>query len=88
MRPSITDDERERAIQYLIENVPEGTLMRIFEDIYKDPDWLIAQHFGIGVDIRNCLRAGGFEWSDTVLDHEWEPLLFEAARRRYSYPDL
>ncbi|HII97830.1 MAG TPA: hypothetical protein HA272_00865 [Methanoregula sp.] len=49
MPPHISDEEREQAIQYLIENVPEGTLMRIFEEIYKDPDLLIAQQFGIGV---------------------------------------
>ena len=84
MPPHISDEEREQAIQYLIENVPEGTLMRIFEEIYKDPDLLIAQHFGIGMQARNLLRSGGFEWSDTVLDREWEPILFEAARRFYT----
>ena len=60
--------------------------MRIFEDIYKDSDLLLAQHFGIGMQFRNLLRAGGFTWSDTVLGREWEPLLFEAARRFYTDP--
>lgn len=83
MPPRISDEEREQAVQYLIENVPEGTLMRIFEEIYKKPDALIAQHFGLGMSIRNLLRAGGFEWSDTVLDREWEPIMFEAVRRNY-----
>lgn len=85
MRPSISDEERERAIQYLIENVPEGALMRIFEDIYKDPDLLILQHFGIGMQVRNLLRAGGFAWSDTVLDREWEAITLEAARQAYKF---
>jgi hypothetical protein len=53
----ISDEEREKAIQYLLDEIPEGTLMRIFEELHKDPDWLIARHFGIGVDVRNLLRA-------------------------------
>jgi hypothetical protein len=24
--------------------------------------------------------AGGFAWSDTILDREWGPILFEAIR--------
>lgn len=31
--------------------------------------------------VHNLLCAGEFDWSDTVLDHEWEPLLFEAVPR-------
>jgi hypothetical protein len=41
---------------------------------------LIMQHFGLGFEIRNLLRAGGFAWSDTALDREWGPILFEAIR--------
>jgi hypothetical protein len=60
--------------------------MRIYEEINneeinKDPDWLIAHHFGIGMDIRNLLRAGGFIWLDPVLDQEWEPIVVEAVLR-------
>ncbi|WP_067072497.1 hypothetical protein [Methanoculleus horonobensis] len=85
MSARISDEEREQAIQYLIENIPEGALMRIFEDIYKDPDLLMLQHFGIGMQVRNLLRAGGFAWSDTVLDREWEPITLETARRAYKF---
>lgn len=81
--PYITDEERERAIQYFLKNIPEGTLMRIYEEVHKDPDWLILHHFSLGMDIRNLLRVGGFTWPDTVLDHEWEPITFEAARWAY-----
>ncbi len=77
-------DERERAIRYLTEEIPEGTLMRIYEEIHKDPDWLITHHFGIGVEVRNLLRASGFAWPDAVFDHEWEPIMLEAARRVYT----
>jgi hypothetical protein len=81
----VSDEERERAIQYLIENIPECTLIRVFEEIHRDPDWLITHRFGIGIEVRNLLRAGGFEWLDTALDHEWEPITLEAARRVYCY---
>jgi len=84
MPSHISDDERERAVLYLIGEIPELTLMRIYEEFYTDPDWLVGQHFGIGMQVRNLLRVGGFVWSDTVLDREWEPILFEAARRIYA----
>ncbi len=76
----ISDEERERAIQHLIENVPKETLLRIYEEVSKDPDWLILQHFILGIFIRNLLREGGFAWSETTLDHEWGPITLEAAR--------
>lgn len=81
MYPSISDEERRRAIQYIVENVPKETLLQIYEEISRDPDWLILHHFGIGIDIRNLLRAGGFAWDDITLDREWEPITLEAVRR-------
>lgn len=77
---SISDKERKRAIQHIVENVPRETLLQIYEEISRDPDWLIFHHFGIGIDIRNLLRKGGFAWDDTTLDREWEPITLEAAR--------
>lgn len=32
--------------------------MRIFEEVRKGPDWLITHHSGIGMDVRDLLRAG------------------------------
>lgn len=46
MYPSISDEERRRAIQYIVENVPKETLLQIYEEISRDPDWLILHHFG------------------------------------------
>jgi len=45
---SISDEERKRAIQHIVENVPRETLLQIYEEISRDPDWLILHHFGIG----------------------------------------
>ena len=76
----ISDEERERAIQHIIENVPKKTLLQIYKEASKDPDWLIMQHLTLGISIRNLLREGGFTWPDTTPDREWEPITLEAAR--------
>ena len=78
---SISEEEREKAIQHLIEAIPRERLLQIYEEISREPDWLIMQHFGMGVEIRNLLRIKGFAWDDTTLDREWEPITLEAARK-------
>lgn len=80
---SISDEERKRAVQYVAKNVPKETLLQIYGGISRDPGWLSMQHFGIGLEIRNLLRAGGFAWPDTTLDREWGPITLEAARTVY-----
>ncbi len=80
---SISDEERRRAIHHVVKNVPKETLLQIYEEISRDPDWLIMQHFGIGIEIRNLLRAKGFVWDDTTMDREWEPITLEAVRTAY-----
>jgi len=79
----ISDEERAKAIQHVAAHIPKETLLQLYEEIIRDSDWPILHHFGIGVDIRNLLRTGGFAWDDTTLDREWEPITFEAARRAY-----
>ena len=81
MHLCISEEERKKAIQYLVEAVPREALLQIYEKISREPDWLIMHHFGIGVEIRNLLRATGFAWDDITLDREWEPITLEAARR-------
>jgi hypothetical protein len=78
---SISEEELEKAIQHLIEAIPGEMLLQIYEEISREPDWLIMQHFGMGVEIRNLLRTKGFAWDDTTLDREWEPITLEAARK-------
>jgi len=83
MRLLISEEEREKAIQHLIETLPREILLQVYHEMSKDPCWLTMRHFGIGIDIRNLLRAGGFAWDDITLDREWEPITLEAARRLY-----
>lgn len=47
MYRSISDEEREKAIQHIVEHVPKETLLQLYEEIARDPDWLILHHFGI-----------------------------------------
>jgi len=83
MCPCISEEERKKATQYLIEVIPREMLLQVYEEISREPDWLIMHHFGIGIEIRNLLRAKGFAWDDITLDREWEPITLEAARKVY-----
>lgn len=78
---TISDDEVEQAIEYLAKQLPEGVLKEIMESTQVNVDWAISYHFGFGVDVRNLLRQGGFDWDDTVLDENWGYLVEEAAKR-------
>jgi len=78
---SISDEEREKATQHIVENISQETVLQMYEEASRDPEWLILHHFFIGIDIRNLLRAGGFAWDDITLDREWGPITLEAARR-------
>lgn len=80
MHLCISDEEREKAIQHLIETLPREILLQIYHEISKDSYWP-TRHFGIGIEIRNLLRSKGFVWDDITLDREWEPITLEAVRR-------
>jgi len=77
---SISEEEREKAVQCIIEAVPGEMLLQIHDGISRTPDLLVLQHFGIGIKIRNLLRVNGFAWNDGTLDREWGPIAVEAAR--------
>jgi len=56
----------------------------MLQEIYahrEDPDWLRSQHFGLGMGVRNTLRAGGFGWDDLTLDAEWPGLIMAVVER-------
>jgi hypothetical protein len=74
----IPEEEKERAVAYLIKSMPYDTFQRI--DIDK-PEWQLDQHFGLGTDVRNLLRHGGFDWDDVTLDGIWYKLFEESTRR-------
>ncbi len=75
-----SEEEQARAVQCIIENVSQVTLLQFYIEILKDPEWLTLHHFGIGIEIRNLLCFNGFSWDDITLDHEWEPITLAAIR--------
>lgn len=78
----VSDDEQERAICYLIDNVPKKHLDKVWAEIQNEgADWWMKYHLSFGIYIRNILRDGGFNWTDILLDDLWYKLIEEAARR-------
>lgn len=70
--------EAEKAISYLIENLPYNTFQRYDID---NQNWWVTEHFGLGTDVRNMLRHGGFAWDDVTLDGMWYELFEKVVRR-------
>lgn len=81
---SIPPHEKERAVQYLIDNVPAETL----EDVEKlmrekGSDWEIEQHMGFGMYVRNLLLKGGYHWNFIHPDAVWSELIEEAVKKKF-----
>ena len=80
----INKEEKEKAIQYLIDNIPEDCLKKIFDKIQSEGlDWMITMHFELGMYVRNTLREGGFNWDPMLLDDIWSELICKAAHRKF-----
>tara|TARA_Y100000310_G_C20519086_1_gene732743 strand:+ start:642 stop:929 length:288 start_codon:yes stop_codon:yes gene_type:complete len=48
--------------------------------VIKQRDWKAENHHSLGLDARNRLREGRFDWSDAVLDNYWDDVLRKAIR--------
>ena len=80
----INKEEEEKAIQYLMNNIPEDCLKKVWIKIQSDGlDWMISRHFELGMYVRNSLREGGFDWDPTLLDDTWSDLICKAAHRKF-----
>ena len=77
----ISEEEKERAIQYLMKVYPRKTLKDVYEVNKKDSMWVYSAHFDFGMGVRNTLREGGFEFGDIALDNYWADLIIEASFR-------
>lgn len=70
---AFSDIEKE-AINYLRTQMSLEILWEVY--IHRnDSAWLNRQHFGLGLWVRNTLRAAGFEWDDLTLDAKWPALI-------------
>jgi hypothetical protein len=77
-------DERENAIQYLLEKISDETWEEVRIAIQEsDGAWYIDQHFGFGLYVRNLLWKSGLELNGFFMDTIWHELIEEIIKRKY-----
>ncbi len=82
MFDKISDEEQEKAIQFLMDNIPETCLKKVWIEVQNKEYFLsLSLNLYFGICIRNTLRKGGFNWGSLALDALWGTLIEEAARR-------
>ena len=74
---AISVDERQRAVAYLAQHIPEADLINFWHQMLDDETWLAKQHHGLGKEIRNTLRSE-FNWGAVKLDSLWSEILTQA----------
>lgn len=80
----LTPDEREKAIQYLIDKISDDTWEEVKIAIQESHgDWDIDQHFGFGLYVRNLLLRSGLNLNGFFMDTIWHELIEEIIRRKY-----
>lgn len=77
---TISKVQKKQAIDYLQSQVSLEALRQVYSH-RDDSPWFRDQHFGLGLWVRNTLRAGGFKWDALTLDGEWAALITAAAKR-------
>ena len=76
--------EKEKAVQYLIDKIPAETLEDIAKEMKENGSrWRILHHHGFGMDVRNLLREGGFDWGPLDLDNMWVELVEEVVKKKF-----
>ncbi len=83
MLVGVSETEKEDAIRYLMDNVPEECLNRVWNIIQNKEGRLpLLLNSNFGIYIRNTLRRGSFIWSPLILDALWYSLIKEASERK------
>jgi hypothetical protein len=78
----INEEETEKAIQFLMDNIPKKCLKKVWIAVQnKGSCWSWSMHMCFGMYVRNTLRKGGFDWGPLALDALWSTLIEEAALR-------
>jgi hypothetical protein len=72
-----SQEEWDQAVDYLQEHLPEETKAEV-RIAMQDPNWPVDYHHSFGMEIRNMLRDGGFDWGDIELEDNWDELVKEA----------
>ena len=81
----IPPTEKEKAIQFLIEQIPEETLNDVAKLMRENGrDWWLDHHHGFGMGVRNLLREGEFDWNPIVMDEMWVEIVEKAVKKKFS----
>jgi hypothetical protein len=81
---SVPSSEKTKAVQYLIDHIPEETMRDVKNSMDKNgKDWWLEHHHGIGMGVRNLLREGGFDWDPVDMDDLWVGLVERAVRKKF-----
>jgi predicted nucleic acid binding AN1-type Zn finger protein len=86
--------KKEKAVEYLIDNIPENTIKDIKKLMRKNgSDWWVEQHYGYGMVVKNLLRQSGYCSDILQLNNVWVGCVEEAVKRKFDskkieeYPD-
>lgn len=81
---SIPSSEKTKAVQYLINHIPDETMRDIKNLMDQNgKNWWVEHHHGFGMGVRNLLREGGFDWGPVELDDLWVGLVKRAVRKKF-----
>jgi hypothetical protein len=81
---SVPFSEKAKAVQYLIDHIPDETMKGVANLIRENgKDWWIGHHHGFGMGVRNLLREGGFDWGPVDMDNLWVGLVERAVRKKF-----
>jgi hypothetical protein len=80
----VTPSQKEKAVQYLLDNIPSNTWGDIAKEMdEKGSNWWVMHHHGFGIGIRNLLRKGKFIRGSIYLDEAWIELFEEAVTKKF-----
>jgi len=73
---SVPSSEKTKAVQYLIDHLPDETMRDVKKAMDQNgKDWCVGHHPGFGIGVRNLLRQGEFIGGPIDMDDLWVGLV-------------
>jgi hypothetical protein len=80
----IPSSEKTKAVQYLIDYIPDETMRDVKNSMDQNgKNWWVEHHHGFGMGVRNLLHEGGFDWDPIELDDLWIGLVEKAVKKKF-----
>jgi hypothetical protein len=81
---SVPSSEKAKAVQYLIDRIPDETMKDGKNSMDQNgKNWWVEHHHGFGMGVRNLFREGGFDWGPDDLDNLWVGLVERSVRKKF-----